>query len=328
MVHVDDEGRRSRFRGPRGGGGRSGIVALLAVVGAVALFMFVSRLDLFGFGFDLPDWFDGGESDPAPRGDVLYEGQRAESASERFLIDVGDGEATVAIQARQEWDTRGGLFSGDFVYGNNGTSSVADPDDRGSPARLKVAVDYCAEGEITAERDEPDGPVAHVTFDLGELFVCGTTLEHTPDNDAAFRQDDTPTRFHGEFVSFVSGAAETTAAAAACPTDELERFSSPEYVAYVRTQLAERFGIPESSVDVVTGRVGRTDREAQDELRQQLEGYANRQDPDDPDRTYESLDVQYLQNDGSAVADSCWREPGGQDLDDLDDVDAPRPEDR
>jgi hypothetical protein len=102
--------------------------------GFVAVLLLVSRLDWLDVP-GLPDWFSGGESDAAPRGSVFYEGQRARSASEDFLIDVGDGEAVVAVKARQQWDTRGGVLSGDFVPGENGTSTVADPDDRDTPLR-------------------------------------------------------------------------------------------------------------------------------------------------------------------------------------------------
>lgn len=316
-----DEDRRRRLRG----GGRSGAFTLLAAMGAVVVLLAFLRSGIFGL--DLPDWFDGGEDDKAPRGQVLYEGQKAESASERFMIDIGDGEAVVAVQAKQDHDKSGWWINGDF-QSTNGTSSVADPDDRDSPARLHVSMNYCAEGEITSAPGEDEGDPATVTFDLGEIFVCGSTLEHTPENDAAFKQDDTPTRFHGDFVSFVSGAAETSAAAAPCPTEELARFSTQEYTDYVRTQLAEQLGIDESQVTVVEGKVGRTDEETRAELAEDLESYANRRDPDHPDRTYESLTIQYLGNDGSAVEDSCWRTPGSQDLDNLSDVDAPRPDDR
>jgi hypothetical protein len=325
MLHVrqDEERRRSGRRGGRGG--RGGVVTLLAVLGGVVVLLMVARSGILGF--DLPDWFDGGADDKAPRGQVLYEGQKAEAASERFLIDIGDGEAVVAVKAKQDHDTSGWWLNGDF-QSTNGTSSVADPDDRDVPARLRVSMDYCAEGTITSEPGQDEGDPATVTFDLGEIFVCGSTLEHTPDNDAAFKQDDTPTRFHGNFVSFVSGAAETSAAAAACPTDELERFSTAEYTGYVRTQLAEQLGIDESQVEVVPGEVGHSDDEAKAELSEALESYANKRDPDHPDREYEALDIQYLGTDGSAVDDSCWRTPGSQDLDHLSDIDAPRPDDR
>jgi hypothetical protein len=304
------------------------VVVLFA--GAVLVLFLVSRLNWLDIP-GLPDWFAGGESDPAPQGSVIYEGQEAKSASEDFIIDVGDGQAVVAVQARQAWDTRGGPFSGDFIPGSNGTSTVADPDDRDKPASLVVAVDYCADGTITATAPEdPDAPTTAQTirFDMGDLYVCDTTLEHTEANDSAFRQSDSPTDFHGRFVNFIAGATETTAAAAACPTEELDQFRTREYVNHVREQLADRFNLPVENIEVVRPGIGSSSQETQDELREELEGYANLEDPDDPDNTLEALDIQYLTDAGAAVEDSCYRNPGGTDLADIDSVGVPDPNDR
>jgi hypothetical protein len=315
----------------RGSDRQSSLLPVVLLFGGFVLVLFmVSRLnwlDLPG----LPDWFAGGESDKAPQGSVFYEGQEARSVSEDFLIDVGDGEAIVAVKARQRWDTRGGVFSGDFVPGSNGSSTVADPDDRDQPASLRVAVDYCADGTITATGPEdPDAPTTarRIRFDMGDLFVCDTTLEHTQANDAAFRQSDTPPTFHGRFVSFVAGATETTAAAAACPTEELEQFRDRDYVAHVREQLADRFGLAVEDVEVVRPGIGHSDQATQDELREQLESYANSKDPDDPSTTLRALDIEYLTDAGAAVEDSCYRDPGATDLDSLDSVGVPDPRDR
>jgi hypothetical protein len=288
--------------------------AVLVVVLAVSL---IPR-------FDLPNWFEGGRSEPAPHGDVIYRGQRATSASERFLVDIGDGEAVVAVRARQNHDKSGWLINGDF-QSTNGTSSVSDPADGGSPATLRVAVDYCASGTITAIQQTGGERERAVTFDLGELFVCDTTLEHTADNDAAFHQDDTPDEFHGRFVSFVAGAVEAAAAAAACPTDELERFRTPEYIDYVRNQLAGRFGVPADRVEVTAPTIGASDDDTQHALDERLSSFLEHHDPDHPRRTYEALSVSYLSGDGAAVTDSCYRSPGATDLDDLQGVELPDP---
>jgi hypothetical protein len=306
--------------------GRGRVTAVLAGIGAFAVALLLLRTGLFGL-VDLPDWFDGGRSDPAPRGDVIYEGQKARTASEEFLIDIGDGEAVVAVKAKQDHDKSGWLINGDF-QSTNGTSSIADPGDRNVPAKMRVEVDYCASGTITAARPSGDGDgdegTRRVTFEMGELFVCDTTLRHTPDNDAAFQQDDTPPDFHGDFVSFVSGAVETAAAAAACPTDELDRFRSAEFTDYVRAQLAERFDLPAANVEVVAGRVGTSDDDTRATLEERLASYIERRDPDHPDTTYEALTIQYLSGEGTAVEDTCYRDPGATDLDDLDDVTVPR----
>jgi hypothetical protein len=317
----------SDFARSRRTDGRAGkLVMALAIVGAGALVLGITRSGLL----DLPDWFGGGESDPAPRGDVIYEGQRARSASEEFLIDIGDGEAVVAVHARQNHDRSGSIINGDF-QSTNGTSSVADPEDRDRPAQLRVSIDYCAAGSITTtESTDPDSddPVRQIRFDMGEIFVCDATLQHTPDNDAAFQQDDTPTDFHGRFVSFVAGAAEATAVAAECPRDELARFRSDEFTGFVEERLAERFGVPRGDVEVVRGSIGESDEDTKRELREALESYATMRDPDDPDTVYEALSIRYLSADRSAVDDSCYRDAGARDLDDLDSVAAPDPEDR
>jgi hypothetical protein len=297
------------------------IVAALAVVGALAIVLAVVNLGII----DLPDWFGGGRSDPAPRGSVIYEGQEAKTASEDFLIDIGDGDASVAVQAKQNWDRSGWIINGDF-QSTNGTSSVADPRDGGRPARLVVKVDYCADGTITTTESDGDDPATSIRFAMGRLYVCDATLEHTTANDSAFKQDDTPNDFHGSFVSFVAHAAEATAAASACPTDELARFRTDEYTSFVRGQLADRFRLPAANVEVMAGRIGGSDGETQRELRGALESFANKRDPDDPSKTYEALTIQYLSGEGEAVTDSCYRDPGGRALDDLGTVAAPDPD--
>jgi len=321
-------GDQSRINTPRfsdeGKIGRR-LAMVVGVVSVAAIgFQGCGVVDL---GLPIPEW-DGGESDPAPRGTVTYKGQEAQSASENFMVDIGDGEATVSVRAKQNWDTPGNVTSGDFQP-TNGTSSVADPEDRDQPAALNVKIDYCSDGLLTAFNvvDPEEGePTEGIRYEMGDLFVCNTTLEHEIDNDAAFKQDDTPNIFHGEFVSFVSRAVEWTAAAAECPTEELEEFQSDEFVQHVTTTLAERFDIPESEVEVVVGQPGQTAESTQDELRERLESYANAEDPDDPDVTYKALNIQYLDTDTEAVADSCFKEAGEKALSELGQVDEPQPE--
>jgi NACalpha-BTF3-like transcription factor len=297
--------------GPRGPGRGRWVPAVVVVAAGAVILLLVN-----GTLIDLPDWFDGGRSDPAPRGSVTYKGQEARAASERFLVDVGDGEAVVEVEAKQNWDRHGWIIDGDF-QSTNGTSSVADPDDRDLPARLRVAVDYCADGTMTTTTAADGGEVLALTFEMGSLYVCDTTLEHTTENDAAFRQDDTPADFHGEFVSFVARAAEITAAASACPTEELERFRTGEYRRYVERQLADRHGVAADDVEVTVGRVGASDEDTRAALETALGRVAERRDPDDPDVSYEALSIQYLAGDGEAVADSCYLDPGARDLDEI-----------
>jgi hypothetical protein len=310
-------------RGRRGGDRFGKLVMLLAIVGAGALVLAVTRSGLL----DLPDWFGGGKSEPAPHGDVIYEGQRARTASEEFLVDIGDGEAVVAVKASQNWDRSGWLINGDF-QSTNGTSSVADPDDRGQPARLRVKVDYCADGQVTTiETRDPDTDqtVRRIRFDMGHIFVCDATLPHTAQNDAAFKQDDTPNDFHGRFVSFVAGAAQTTALAADCPREQLDRFRTPQFTRYVEGRLADQLGVPARNVEVVRGAIGESSVATKRHLRDALDAYAHMRDPDHPDREYEALSIQYLSANRSAVDDSCYRGAGARSLDDLDSVPVPNP---
>jgi hypothetical protein len=118
MSTHDHDARAGGFRRwfTRGGP----IVPALAVVGAGGLVFAVVNWGIV----DLPDWFGGGRSDPAPRGSVIYEGQEAKTASEDFLIDIGDGEAMVVVQAKQNWDRSGWIINGDF-QSTNGTSRMA-----------------------------------------------------------------------------------------------------------------------------------------------------------------------------------------------------------
>jgi hypothetical protein len=301
---------------PHAGGDRRGLGARLLLALAVVVVGALVVLALDGRFFDLPDWLDGGRSDPAPRGSLTYKGQEARAASERFLIDIGDGEAIVELKAKQNWDRRGWLVNGDF-QSTNGTSSVSDPEDGDLPARLRVAVDYCADGTLTTTTADDDGRTLAVAFEMGTLYVCDTTLEHTTANDAAFRQDDTPADFHGRFVSFVSRAAEATAAASACPREELAEFRSADYRAFVAEQLAERHGLAVGDVEVTVGDIGRSDDETRGRLQEALDRVTSLQDPDDPDVRYEALSVQYLAGDGEAVEDACYLDPGSRDLDSL-----------
>lgn len=301
--------------GQRRGGGLVAIVAALAAV--VVVLAAIDRIGLF----HLPDWFPGGRDDPTARGDVIYEGQRATSASRDFLIDIGDGEAVVSVKAKQNHDKSGWLINGDF-QSTNGTSSVADPTDRDVPAKLRVAVDYCADGTVTVGPGR-DGADRSISFDLGRVYVCDTTLEHTAANDAAFEQDDTPPAFHGRFVSFVAGAAETAAAAAACPTDQLDRFRTPKYLAFVRDRLADRFDLPAAAVRVSAPTVGASDAATRAALGRRLDSFLERHDPDHPHTTYKALSVQYLSGPGRAIQDSCYRSPGATKLSDIDDVELP-----
>jgi len=93
----------------------------------------------------------------------------------------------------------------------------------------------------------------------------------------------------------------------------------------VHERLGERFNVPAENVEVVPGEIGTTSSTTKRELTDRLESYANKQDPDNPDRTFEALTINFLSGEGDAVQDSCYKDPGGTELSNLNSVDAPDP---
>lgn len=297
-------------------GGRStcGMLAAVALGGVLVIGALRGELpNPFGF------LEDGGESDPVARGSVIYQGHTAESATASFLVEVGSGTAVVAVQALQNHDKPGGWLQGDF-QSTNGTSSVSGPDGEG-PALLHVSTRYCANGRIstTTETDPATGEVnKKATFDMGTIAVCDATMEFIPANTAAFDQDDTPKDFNGNFQAFVAGAAETSAAAAPCPADELKRFGTDAYQDYARGLIAAELGIPSNNIEVKAPRVASTPASVQQELKGTLEGYANAQGPNG--ESYPALDVSYLNFDSAAITKSCYRPAGKVSLNTLEEL--------
>lgn len=284
-------------------------VAGLAVLGA----------DQLGFKFPGLGLFNGGKSDPAPHGEVIYKGQTAKTASSRFLIEIGKGDAVIDVKAKQNWDKPGGIFSADF-QSTNGTASVSDARDRSRPATLHVQTRYCANGliEKTVKPDAKTGQTTtSVVFNMGKLSVCDATLLHTVSNDSSFHQDDTPALFQGKFDSFVAHAAETQAKAAPCPSDELAQYTSTNYQDYARRILAADLQVPIEAVTVLPGTVGITDPETQAMLDKSLKSFANKKDPAHPSQKFPALDMQYLSASGRAVSDSCYTNYGAVSLSNL-----------
>ncbi|MEK7603434.1 MAG: hypothetical protein AAB459_04310 [Patescibacteria group bacterium] len=287
----------------------------MAAIGGLAFGAF--KLDM------LPqiDWFDGGKSDKAPKGDVFYEGQTAETASTELMFEIGRGNAIVAAKAKQNHDKKGGLFSGDF-QGTNGTSFVRDPDDHDEPAKLNVEMRYCAGGLIEKSTTKPHNGESQITakFELGDIFVCDAILRHSEENDAAFAQDDTSAEFHGRFVSFVSGAVETQAKAAPCPIDELSEYTSTQFNSHLQSLIAGDLGIPISNVEIVGGKIGKSDESTKRLLKQTLDSYANYENPEDPSEILQDFDFQYLSGGGKPIEDSCFNDIGQVELSSLDNL--------
>jgi len=265
------------------------------------------------------DWFDGGKSDLVPKGDLFYESQTAETASAELMFEIGRGEAIVAAKAKQNHDKKGGIFSGDF-QSTNGTSFVRDPDNHDEPAKLKVEMRYCANGTIetkTLSDVQKNSKETTATFELGEIFVCDAILRHSKQNDASFAQDDTPAEFHGNFVSFVSGAVESQAKAAPCPIEELETYTSPQFIEHIQQLVASDLNLELSAVTIRGGEIGQSDESTKRKLKQQLDSYANYQNPDDPSEVMQDFDFQYLSGGGEAIVDSCFNDIEQVDLESL-----------
>jgi hypothetical protein len=261
-----------------------------------------------------PD-FEGGRSDPAPRGAIIYKGQTAEAISDRLLIDIGDGTAQVAVKARQNWDHNGTIVNGDW-QGTNGTSSVRDPKNHDDPATLPVDIDYCSEGYVEVEKSGEN--VKSVVYHLGSLGVCDAHLDFGKEEvSSAFNQDDTPDDFDGEFVSFITNGVEETALAAPCPVEELQKYQTPQALQHFQEILAARFGVDVAAVTVEEGTIAATDPEDQVVLTAELNSFANKQDPKDPAKTYPALDISFLTANASAVENSCYMSSGGTKLSDL-----------
>ena len=302
------------------GWGADKIKAILFIGVVAVVLLVVAGSGLIKFNNPLDGLFGGGESDPSAKGEVIYEGQTAKSASERFLIEIGRGEGIVSVKATQNWDTPGGPFSGDF-QSTNGTSSVRDPENTDTPAKLQLDVRYCSTGfvEVESAKNAETGntETTHVTVNVDEIFVCDVVLPMNERNAGAFHQDDTPDEFNREFVGFVAGAAEVAGKAAPCPTDQLEEFQTAEFNAHLRKEMAKSLGVPESMVDVKTGRIGESPQDVKDQLKKDLDSYANKVDPDDPSKTFPGLDMTYINGGGAAVDDACYLDAGATPLEEL-----------
>lgn len=292
-------------------------VVLVAVV--VVGVMVVLGSGLLKIDNPLGDLFGGGKSDESAKGEVIYEGQTAKSASERFMIEVGRGEAIVSVKAKQNWDTPGGPLSGD-IQSTNGTSSVRDPENNDTPAKLALDVRYCSTGYVEVETEETEAghsKTTKVTVHLDDLVVCDVVLPMNERNAGAFHQDDTPDEFNREFVGFVAGAVEVAGKAAPCPTDQLAAYQTKEFNQHLREEMAKSMGVPVDIVEVEPGEVGESPQDVKDQLKKELDSYANKVDPDDPSKTFQGLDMTYLHGGGAAVDDACYVDAGAKPLEEL-----------
>ena len=196
------------------------------------------------------------------------------------------------------------------------------------PARLRAAVDYCADGLITTLTPADDGsddpaPLAAVRRRWATCSSATRRSSTRPPTTPPSSRTTRPTTSTAP-SSASWPAAETTAAASACPTDELAEFTSSDYTAFVRSQLADRFRLAEDDVVVVAGRPGRSDDATKDDLRAAGELHQRVRPGRSVGHLRGALDP-VPGGDGEAVTDACYLDPGARDLDDLDSVNAPRP---
>ena len=261
----------------------------------------------------LPNPLDNGhDGDDNAQGTYRVEGQTPRTATDTFVVRIGDGTATVSIKAHQNWDKPGHLFDGDF-QSTNGTASVRDPDDHGSPASIEVGVEYCATGVLsrTSQVDDSgntaDSASDKVTFDMGRLYVCDVEWLPTAKNEAAFDQDDTPNSFQGSFNQRIKGAAIATVKATDCPKSLVDEYTKPDYLKFAAKALAEQQGVPVENVTVLPGEQGTTSQEDQQSLRAALDEFVKNDD----------LDIDAFSGNGKAIVDSCYIDPGTVPLDSL-----------
>lgn len=296
------------------------LAAYVAIYGVIGLFNSVTGLDMP----NLPNPFDNGhDGDDGAIGSLRLEGQTALTATDSLVVKIGEGEATVVIKAKQNWDRSGNFSDGDF-QSTNGTASVRDPDNTDQPAHITVGVDYCSEGRVVrsaglnSDGQPGDPDQDEITFDMGDLFVCGVHWLPTAENEAAFHQDDTPDDFQGAFEELIKGAAVAAVAASECPDTLVESYTTDDYLDFVTGAVAEREGVSADQVTVTPGTPGTTSAETQAELLQRLEDFVDTND----------LDIDDFSGSGSAVEDSCFVDTRGEALDGINDVQVPDPRDQ
>jgi len=326
------EGQRNPFRRENGEEGSAAVV-LAAVLAGGAVMLAASNWDKLKaltapIGTLMDGLTKGGESDQAPRGPMSAKEHVPQTASDKFLTQIGTGIARVAVKAKQDYDKPGGFISGDVVP-TNGTASVADPDDREQPALLELKTRYCADGMITRTDiiENADGKktvTKKIKFEMGKITVCGVDWLPSEANEKAFDQGKTKRKFNGPFESFVKNAAIVTGEAV-CPQKELEAsyINNPDYLTVTAMNLAKRHDIPITDVEVIAGSVGRTDEVTKKNLKAAIDSYTNKTDPK-TGKSYPALTF-VLPHGGESIEESCFTDQSGVKLSDLHSLVAPDP---
>ena len=68
------------------------------------------------------------------------------------------------------------------------------------------------------------------------------------------------------------------------------------------------------------GTIGTSDDQTKRLLQQDLDSYANYEDPDDPSEILQDFDFQYLSGGGKPVSDSCYNNIDQIDLEELENI--------
>ena len=298
------------------------------VLSGVAIMAVIGLKIASDAGLDLPipnpmDLFDNGhDGDDSAHGTLRVEEQTPRTATDSFSrVEIGQGTATVAVKAHRNWDKPGGFFSGD-MQSTNGTADVNDPEDSGQPAHIEVGVHYCADGAVsrTTTADVPaeeggDHSDDIITLDMNQIFICGVEWLPTPENEAAFGQDDTPPGFQGAFESLIKDATTAAVAASACPSSVIDAYTSDAYIGYAERTLSVEEDVPVRNVTVTPGVRGHTSPETQDMLRRGLQGFTGNNE----------IDIDYFSGDGAAITDSCFVDTSGVPLSSIDQLTVPQP---
>jgi hypothetical protein len=113
---------------------------------------------------------------------VIYEGQEAKAASENFLVDIGDGEAMVAVQAKQNW--------GPVRVDHRRRLPVDQRDvERGGSAGRRPAGPLGGQGGLLRRRhdhndgDAGDDPVTSIRFAMGRLYDLDSVRAPDPEDE-------------------------------------------------------------------------------------------------------------------------------------------------
>src|SRR5262249_46981236 len=131
-----------------------------------------------------------------------------------------------------------------------------------------------------------------------------------------------PAKFNGKFVAFMSHAAETTAAAAPCPTKELNKYTTPRYLKAKAKFIAAQLGEPVSDVTVKAGKIGESSPAEKNRLHNEIENFTHMRDANG--KKIPRIDVSFMSTSSTGVEDACFVPYSKEKLSDLPSLTAPQ----